>query len=295
MNEIDPCRDPEQVEQPVSITPVPRAHVRPLARVVFTVFLLTFIAARLLVILIMGRMMPDLFLHMGGTHLHHLNYGIFLLCTVTCILLFFEISERERWWCAVAYGFSLALTFDEFGMWLHLGGGYWQRASFDGRDRGGEFLRHARVRAARGAVALASLLDGRLRAGGDDSLLRDAFQVARLCGANDTARRFINSSNRARSNGGRFIALCTELFGRPRKLTSMRGQNVLDLRGKQPGAEDWHGTCKRKGMKNLILGCLAAVSLLSLAACSCDKSASTTNTQQSSAMQTDTKDMHSTH
>lgn len=26
---------------------------------------------------------------------------------------------------------GLALTFDEFGMWLHLGGPYWQRASFD--------------------------------------------------------------------------------------------------------------------------------------------------------------------
>jgi hypothetical protein len=109
----------------------PPPRVRPLARVVFTTFLLTFIASRLLVILIMGRMIPDLFLHMGQTHVHHLNYGIFLLCTVAGILLFFQVSERERWWCAVAYGFSLALTFDEFGMWLHLGGGYWQRASFD--------------------------------------------------------------------------------------------------------------------------------------------------------------------
>lgn len=79
----------------------------------------------------MGRMIPDLFLHMGQTHVHHLNYGIFLLSTVTGLLLFFRVGERERWWCAVAYGFSLALTFDEFGMWLHLGGGYWQRASFD--------------------------------------------------------------------------------------------------------------------------------------------------------------------
>lgn len=26
---------------------------------------------------------------------------------------------------------GLALTFDEFGMWIHLGGSYWQRASFD--------------------------------------------------------------------------------------------------------------------------------------------------------------------
>jgi hypothetical protein len=31
----------------------------------------------------------------------------------------------------VLYGIGLALTFDEFGMWLHLGGPYWQRASFD--------------------------------------------------------------------------------------------------------------------------------------------------------------------
>ena len=111
-------------------TAAPR-RPRQLARIVFTTFLLTFIASRLLVILIMGRMIPDLFLHMGETHVHHLNYGIFLLSTVTGILLFFHVNERERLWCAVAYGFSLALTFDEFGMWLHLGGGYWQRASFD--------------------------------------------------------------------------------------------------------------------------------------------------------------------
>jgi hypothetical protein len=26
---------------------------------------------------------------------------------------------------------AMALTFDEFGMWLHLGGSYWQRASVD--------------------------------------------------------------------------------------------------------------------------------------------------------------------
>jgi len=131
MSEPDPLLAPGPASTPVSVIPVARAHLRPLARVVFTVFLLTFIAARLLVILIMGRMIPDLFLHMGQTHVHHLNYGIFLLCTVAGVLLFYEVSERERWWCAVAYGFSLALTFDEFGMWLHLGGGYWQRASFD--------------------------------------------------------------------------------------------------------------------------------------------------------------------
>jgi hypothetical protein len=117
---------------PPAFVPVPRPHVRGLARVVFAIFLLTFIASRVLVILIMAHKMPDLFLHMGGTHVHHLNYGIFLLCTVAAVMLFYRLSDRERCWCAVAYGFSLALTFDEFGMWLHLGGGYWQRASYDG-------------------------------------------------------------------------------------------------------------------------------------------------------------------
>ncbi len=120
VNEIPSSSVPPDTEPSSTLLPFPR--LRPLARVVFTTFLLTFIAARLLVILIMGRMIPDLFLHMGQTHVHHLNYGIFLLCTVAGVLLFFQVSERERWWCAVAYGFSLALTFDEFGMWLHLGG-----------------------------------------------------------------------------------------------------------------------------------------------------------------------------
>jgi hypothetical protein len=107
------------------------ATSRHLARVVFTTFLLTFIASRVLVILIMARRVPDLFFHMGGTHVHHLNYGIFILSALGAILLFLPLSARQRIWCAVAYGFGMALTFDEFGMWLHLGGGYWQRASFD--------------------------------------------------------------------------------------------------------------------------------------------------------------------
>ncbi len=104
---------------------------RHLARLTFTAFLLTFIAARALVILIMSRRMPDLFLHVGGTHVHHLNYGIFLLSTVAGVILFARLNDASRAVCALLYGISMALTFDEFGMWLHLGGSYWQRASFD--------------------------------------------------------------------------------------------------------------------------------------------------------------------
>lgn len=104
---------------------------RHLARVTFIAFLLTFIASRTLVILIMTRKIPDFFLHLGGTHVHHLNYGIFLLSTTAGVLLFAQLNQAQRSVCAVIYGIGMGLTFDEFGMWLHLGGSYWQRASFD--------------------------------------------------------------------------------------------------------------------------------------------------------------------
>jgi hypothetical protein len=106
--------------------------VRRLARIVFFTFLLIFTSSRVLVILIMTRKIPDLFLHLGGTHVHHLNYGIFLLSAIGALLLFTTPTESQKQWIAGAYGFGMALTFDEFGMWLHLGGGYWQRASYDG-------------------------------------------------------------------------------------------------------------------------------------------------------------------
>jgi hypothetical protein len=109
----------------------PAYPTRHLARIVFTTFLLTFIASRILVILIMTKKAPDMFLHVGGTHVHHLNYGIFLLSIVGGILLFTPVAEVSRKWLAFVYGFGMALTFDEFGMWVHLGGSYWQRASFD--------------------------------------------------------------------------------------------------------------------------------------------------------------------
>ena len=79
----------------------------------------------------MTRRMPDLFLHIGGTHVHHLNYGIFLLAIVAGVLLFAPSVQAQRSLYALVYGAGMALTFDEFGMWLHLGGSYWQRASFD--------------------------------------------------------------------------------------------------------------------------------------------------------------------
>jgi hypothetical protein len=60
-----------------------------------------------------------------------LNYGIFLLAAVAGYAIFRRPVGRAADITALVYGFALGLTFDEFGMWLHLGGSYWQRVSVD--------------------------------------------------------------------------------------------------------------------------------------------------------------------
>jgi hypothetical protein len=117
------------IEQNAPISHPDEAHM---ARMVLFSFLLMFIAARVTVYMIMARMIPDLYLHLGGNHIHHLNYGIFLLVAVGGFLLFRDPTGRALKISAVAYGIGLALTFDEFGMWVRLDGStYWQRASVD--------------------------------------------------------------------------------------------------------------------------------------------------------------------
>jgi hypothetical protein len=101
------------------------------ARWVLISYLLTFLAARSLVFLIMTHRIPDLYVYVGQTHVHHLNFGIFLLSGVGAYLLFKRPTGARLRRSAIAYGIGLGLTFDEFGMWFNLGGGYWQRASLD--------------------------------------------------------------------------------------------------------------------------------------------------------------------
>lgn len=106
-------------------------RTRYLARLVLAAFIFTFISARFVVYCIMTRIIPDLYLYMGGTHLHHLNFGIFLLASVGAYAIFTPSDAFRSRTIAILYGIGLALTFDEFGMWLHLGGSYWQRTSWD--------------------------------------------------------------------------------------------------------------------------------------------------------------------
>jgi hypothetical protein len=124
-----PFTDPVHTER--AVEQAKESRPRRLARPILVAFLFTFMAARILVFLIVARRIPDVYLSLGGTHVHHLNYGIFLLSGVGAYLLLRYPGPRALRGSAIVYGIGLALTFDEFGLWVHLGGSYWQRASFD--------------------------------------------------------------------------------------------------------------------------------------------------------------------
>ncbi len=108
-----------------------RVHRHKLTRVALFGFIVTFVLSRACVLLIMSRRLPNMYFFMQGTHVHHLNYGIFLLAAVGGYSVIRRPVGGVAELVALLYGVAMGLTFDEFGMWLHLGGSYWQRASVD--------------------------------------------------------------------------------------------------------------------------------------------------------------------
>jgi hypothetical protein len=85
-------------------------------------FLPTFLAARFIV-----DEAPGLYLRVHHVHVHHYTYGIIVLAIVGFIGLFNRPLPR----LAVFYGSGLALSFDEFGMWVRLTDHYNIDASLD--------------------------------------------------------------------------------------------------------------------------------------------------------------------
>ena len=110
---------------------VHRETAHRLARRTLFGFILTFALSRVMVFLIMAGLSPNFYFFLRGTHVHHLNYGIFMLAGVCGYSVFRRPTNRAAEITALLYGVAMGLTFDEFGMWLHLGGSYWQRASVD--------------------------------------------------------------------------------------------------------------------------------------------------------------------
>ncbi len=108
-----------------------RETAHKLARRALFSFIVTFVLSRICVFLIMSDEMPNFYFFLHGTHVHHLNYGIFLMSAVCGYSVFRRPIGRAAEITALLYGVAMGLTFDEFGMWLHLGGSYWQRVSVD--------------------------------------------------------------------------------------------------------------------------------------------------------------------
>jgi len=61
----------------------------------------------------------------GGTHIHHLVWGILLLLTTGYLGLAIHMGSPWLELTAVAFGVGMGLTLDEFALWLNLEDVYW--------------------------------------------------------------------------------------------------------------------------------------------------------------------------
>ena len=146
-------------------------------------FLLTFLTTRLVTRAIRTGRGPFRDASVGGVHLHHEVYGIFLLLGTGTVEFTYRPGPPWLQLLAVLFGVGAALTLDEFALWLRLEDVYWSREGrssvdavlmalvvgglllvganpFDADDTGGEVLLWITV-AVNLLVALAAILKGR--------------------------------------------------------------------------------------------------------------------------------------
>lgn len=90
-------------------------------------FIITFSIAR-----IVSHLAPEFYLEISpGLHIHHYTYGFFILAISGYLTLVFS-GPRAKFWLALLFGIGLALSFDEFGMWLRLKDDEEIRLHYDG-------------------------------------------------------------------------------------------------------------------------------------------------------------------
>jgi hypothetical protein len=61
----------------------------------------------------------------GGTHIHHLVWGILLILSMGYIGLSFGLESPWIELVAIGFGIGMGLTLDEFALWLNLQDVYW--------------------------------------------------------------------------------------------------------------------------------------------------------------------------
>jgi hypothetical protein len=89
-------------------------------------FLIWFSLSRLFVYLF-----PHIFLTIEGLHIHHYTYGIILLSIFAFVFLAYPLSDAARIRFSIPLGIALAFAYDEYAMWLTLGGSYYNRDTYD--------------------------------------------------------------------------------------------------------------------------------------------------------------------
>ncbi|HVG37634.1 MAG TPA: hypothetical protein VM870_00020 [Pyrinomonadaceae bacterium] len=94
-------------------------------------FFVAFVTVRAITYSIHDRVGPLHDVTVGGTHIHHLVWGILLLLVVGYLWLVQvgtgegQTSRRASRLTALLYGTGAALTLDEFALWLNLQDVYW--------------------------------------------------------------------------------------------------------------------------------------------------------------------------
>jgi hypothetical protein len=89
--------------------------------------LVTFLATRLITRAVRTGRGPFRDASVGGVHVHHEVYGIFLLLGTGTVQLTYRPGPPWVYVIAVLFGAGVALTLDEFALWLHLQDVYWTR------------------------------------------------------------------------------------------------------------------------------------------------------------------------
>ena len=117
----------------MSLTEYDTPSNRRLIGIITSSFLATFVVSRLFVYLVLGKLLPNLFLTVRGVHIHHFTYGVVILVLVGFYFIMRrpELGSRNFRLMTFVYGIGLGLTFDEFGMWVRLKDDYWVRQSYD--------------------------------------------------------------------------------------------------------------------------------------------------------------------
>jgi glucan phosphoethanolaminetransferase (alkaline phosphatase superfamily) len=93
----------------------PKKEHKDIPFTIFSGFWLSYLLARLFI-----YFFPSLFTNLNGVHIHHFSYGIILLSILGFYSLTFNPRGDKLYKTSFLFGVALALTYDEFGMWLHL-------------------------------------------------------------------------------------------------------------------------------------------------------------------------------